>query len=152
MSYRIACHTLFDITKTGVLNRARPADDVTDIDKWVNQRASQCNYDTILQVISLRAQPDNSTSPIETIVDLSKKHMFGNVFTKGKTSMWSFDFEVQNESVFNDGDSPLGALEIDCQGVPMVNTINQLKNLDLMLDVTKEKRNIIFVKYNHEQK
>jgi hypothetical protein len=69
MSHRIACYTLFDITKTGILNRARPADDVTDFNLWSDQRASQCNLDTLLQVISLRSQPDNSTIP-STVFEL----------------------------------------------------------------------------------
>jgi hypothetical protein len=33
----------------------------------------------------------------------------------------------------------------------MVNTKNQLKSLELMLDTTNEKRNIYFVKYSNEQ-
>ncbi len=150
MSNRIACHTLFDITKTGVLNRARPADDVEDIDMWINQRASQCNYDTILQVISLRSQPDNATAPVVVEIDLSKEHEFGTNYNNGYATFWSFDFEVQNGSVFHDGDDSLGSLNTDCQGVPMVLTNNLYKDLDPMLDVTKEKRNIYFVKYNNE--
>lgn len=150
MSHRISCHTLFDITKTGVLNRARPADDIVDINQWANQRASQCNLDTIIQIISLRSQPDNTTVPVKTSLDLSTKHNFGLDYKSGLTSVWSFDFEVQNASVFNEDDDPLGALYNDCQGVPMVITIHQLKNLELMLDTTNEKRNIYFVKYTHE--
>lgn len=150
MSHRISCHTLFDITKTGVLNRARPADDIVDINQWANQRASQCNLDTIIQIISLRSQPDNTTVPVKTSLDLSTKHNFGLDYKSGLTYVWSFDFEVQNASVFNEDDDPLGALYNDCQGVPMVITIHQLKNLELMLDTTNEKRNIYFVKYTHE--
>ena len=151
MSHRIACYTLFDITKTGILNRARPADDVTDFNLWSDQRASQCNLDTLLQVISLRSQPDNSTIPLAQSLNLSDTHNFGTQYNKGLTYVWSFDFEVQNSSVFDDGDNTLGALYNDCQGVPIVNTKNQLKSLELMLDTTNEKRNIYFVKYSNEQ-
>ena len=149
MAHRIACFTLFDITKTGVLNRARPPDDV-DFDLWINQRASQCNFDTILQIVSLRAQPDNMTMPVRTVLDLSQNHSFGLNYNTGSTFTWTFDFEVQNISVFNDGTDILGSLYSDSQGVPMVTTTNQLKNLELILDVTKQKRNIYFVKYNYE--
>jgi hypothetical protein len=82
---------------------------------------------------------------------LSDTHNFGTQYNKGLTYVWSFDFEVQNSSVFDDGDNTLGALYNDCQGVPMVNTKNQLKSLELMLDTTNEKRNIYFVKYSNEQ-
>jgi hypothetical protein len=150
MSCRITCFTLFDITKTGVLNRAKPADDIEDFNLWVSQRASQCNYDTILQVISLRSQPDNPTTPIIHEIDLSTDHKFGTDYNTDYASIWSFDFEVQNGSVFDDGSDSLGSLYSDCQGVPMVMTPNQYRNLDPMLDITKEKRNIYFVKYTNE--
>jgi hypothetical protein len=148
MSCRITCFTLFDITRTGVLNRARPSDDVTDVNLWLSQRASQCNLDTILQVISLRAQPDNPTNPSCENIELSKCD-FGNQY-KGFAKVWRFEFEVQNASVFDDGNDPLGSLYNDCQGVPMVSTANQINKLDLILDTTKEKGNIYFVKYKHE--
>ena len=62
MSFRIECYTLFDITQTGVLNRSRPVDG-QDLDQWVHKRNTQANFDTLLQIISLRSQPEIVSSP-----------------------------------------------------------------------------------------
>ena len=54
MSYRIRCYTLFDITRTGVLNRKSPAMyNPEELKSWEYKRNTQANYDTILQIINL---------------------------------------------------------------------------------------------------
>lgn len=147
MSHRIACYTLFDITKTGVLNRARPGDDVTDIISWYNMRNTQCNFDTILQIVSLRAQPDIASFPKEMHIHLEDTE-FGHAFKdKKKHTVWTFDFDIQYSSVFDDGNSELGFLYSDCQNVPMIVTSKVDVNTPNVLDCEKMHRNIYFVKY-----
>ncbi len=146
MNHRLACFTLFDISQTGVLNRARPGVDVTDVPRWVQQRNTQCNLDTIIQVISLRGQPENFTSP--KIVKIPLDHEFGNTYTNlDNYSCWTFDFEVHHSSVFEDGIESLGALYKDCQGVPMIHVNTQHPELQNSLDITSNAKNIYFVKY-----
>lgn len=147
MSHRITCHTLFDITKTGVLNRARPSGDVTDNNDWYRKRNTQCNFDTILQVISLRAQPDVINDPVMKLTDLNKVDYFGYTLKGKNIPVWTFDFEVQHASVFNDGISDLGALYKDCEDVPMLRCDTQWANAGEKLDATSETRNIYFTKY-----
>ena len=148
--HRICCYTLFDITKTGVLNRARPGDDVKDTNEWYRKRSTQCNFDTIIQVISLRGKPDIMHDPVRIDVDLDKSEYFG-IMLKGETvPVWKFDFEVQHNSVFEDGISDLGALYKDCADVPMINCDSQWYKAGDRLDITLEKRNIYFVKYEYE--
>jgi hypothetical protein len=147
MSHRIACHTLFDITKTGVLNRARPGGEITDNNDWYRKRNTQCNFDTILQVISLRAQPDVINDPVMNFIDLDTVDYFGYTLKEKNVPVWSFDFEVQHSSVFNDGISDLGALYTDCEGVPMIRCDSQWGKSGEMLDITSETRNIYFTKY-----
>jgi hypothetical protein len=148
--HRIACYTLFDITKTGVLNRARPGDDVTDTNDWYRKRSTQCNFDTVLQVISLRAQPDIISDPERLTVDLDDNTYFGNEFKNETVPMWKFVFEVQHQSVFEDGINELGALYKDCSDVPMIQCDSQWHRAGDRLDITMEKRNIYFVKYEYE--
>jgi len=149
--HRISCYTLFDITKTGVLNRARPGDDVKDVNDWYRKRNTQCNFDTILQVISLRAQPDVIDDPVRLEMDLNKESDFGTMLREDiKVPVWKFDFEVQHNSVFEDGISELGSLYKDCDGVPMINCDSQWHKAGDRLDITLEKRNIYFVKYEYE--
>jgi hypothetical protein len=147
MSHRISCHTLFDITKTGVLNRARPSGDVTDNNDWYRKRNTQCNFDTILQVISLRGQPDVINDPVMKLMDISKTDYFGYTLKGKNIPVWTFDFEVQHASVFNDGISDLGALYKDCEDVPMLRCDSQWAGAGEKLDTTSETRNIYFTKY-----
>jgi hypothetical protein len=148
--HRITCYTLFDITKTGVLNRARPSDDIKDSNDWYRKRNTQCNFDTILQVISLRAQPDVISDPARIEIDLDKSDYFGSMLKGGVVPVWKFDFEVQHNSVFEDGITDLGSLYKDCSEVPMIDCDSQWDRAGDRLDITLEKRNIYFVKYEYE--
>jgi len=148
MSHRLACYTLFDITKTGVLNRARPADDIVDVNQWYIDRNTQCNFDTILQIISLRAQPDIETTPKLTYVDFDKNTFFGERFIDNKShKVWVFEFSVHHSGVFEDGIHPLGYLYKDCENVPMIMTNTIDLSLNSYIQIDDYNRNIYFVKY-----
>ena len=148
MSHRIACYTLFDITKTGVLNRSRPPIDEEDEKAWYTKRNTQSNFDTILQVISLRAQPDIATDPQAIQMTFDDKCEFGYTYKdKKKHTVWTFDFEVQADSVFEDGINDMGALYKDCDGVPMIKSGKEVKKLGERLSIDNSNRNIYFVKY-----
>jgi len=149
MSYKIACHTLFDITQTGVLNRARPTD-TSNIQDWTYKRNTQANFDTILQAVSLRAQPDVIEYPIKNVIDDISVDYFGYVYKDSglKTyPYWTFVFEVHYTGVFEDGINELGALYNDCEGVPMIKCGTEWNTVNNKLDITKEYRNIYFIKY-----
>lgn len=148
MNHRLACYTLFDITQTGVLNRAKPGVDVTDVKDWIYKRNTQCNFDTILQVISLRGQPDIVSTPNKLEIKLDKTSKFGYLLHDlGTCDCWTFDFEVQHSSVFEDGLEELGALYRDCQNVPMLKCHTEHPKLSNYLDTEIPTRNIYFVKY-----
>lgn len=145
MSYKLTCYTLFDITPTGVLNRQRPADQTTD--DWMHKRNTQCNFDTVLQAISLRSQPDVSRMPKLLKIKFDEFDNFGFLFEQTadqEYNCWSFDFEVQHPSVFDDGVEELGALYNDCDGIPMIKTETSWEKLPTFLDTSKELRNIYF--------
>lgn len=148
MSHRISCYTLFDITKTGVLNRGRPGVDVEDTQTWITKRNTQCNFDTILQVISLRAQPEVVSEPKKVEVIIDKNSSFGSIYQDNKKhNVWKFDFEIQYASVFEDETSELGALYNDCDGVPMLKSGLEIGNLNDQLCIDNGNRNVYFVKY-----
>lgn len=144
MAHRICCYTLFDVTFTGVLNRNRPS--TSHDNNWVYKRNTQCNYDTILQVISLRSQPEiikNSSRELLTDAILLN---FGTVY-QGKLLeqyYWKFEFEVQHSNVFNNGKTELGSLYNDCVDVPMIVFDHQTKYLMNFLDITDKYKNIHF--------
>lgn len=138
----LTCYTLFDITQTGVLSRQKPIDQ--DI-QWIYKRNSQSNFDTILQAISLRSQPEIIRIPKKIEISFSEFNNFGYLFEdENKVNCWSFDFTVQHNSVFNDGITELGALYNDCQNVPMIKCGTEWDKLNNILDSSEELRNIYF--------
>ncbi len=88
--YRIRCHTLFDITQTGVLNRSKPTED--DVAGWVKRRNTQCNFDTVLQVISLRSQPEVVRLPIGSEITEIDFELFGFLYNHENVKCWKFNF------------------------------------------------------------
>lgn len=146
MSYRITCYTLFDITQTGVLNRAKPGDD-QDYDKWFLNRNTQANFDTILQVINLRSQPEVITNPKKTFIKFNEFEHFGFLFQQIEDETypcWTFTFDIAHHSVFNDGENELGSLYNDCHGVPMILCGTEFSKLPNFLDISPELKNIYF--------
>jgi len=146
MSFTLSCYTLFDITPTGVTQRTKPEPD-EDLNKWMHKRNTQCNFDTIIQAISLRSQPD-LTSAVECIqIRFDEFTDFGFLFEQEDSetySCWKFDFEIQHASVFSDGITELGALYADCDGVPMIKCGTEWSKLPSFLDTSSELRNIYF--------
>lgn len=140
--HRIKCYTLFDITQTGVLNRSKPTGD--DVESWIKRRNTQCNFDTILQVISLRSQPEVIKIPQGIEMTESLYDLFGFLYSKENVNCWIFEFEVQHSSVFENGITSLGALYKDCEGVPMIMCDNQHSLCPKFLDTSPELKNIYF--------
>ena len=140
MSHRIRCYTLFDITQTGVANRSKPQNN--DDGTWLRRRNTQCNFDTILQVISLRSQPE--VVKIPAMVDIDDYSYFGRDLKDSVTKCWRFEFDVQHSSVFQDGKDPLGALYTDCDRVPMILLQEQSQLVTSTLNTTPELKNIHF--------
>jgi hypothetical protein len=144
MSYKISCYTLFDITQTGVINRGKPGID-EDMEAWLFKRNTQCNFDTILQVVSLRSQPEDISKPKVKEINLSEFQNFGFLLENDeKVNSWSFSFTIQHPSVFNDGISDLGSLYNDCDQVPMIKTDTIWNKIPAFLDSSDELRNIYF--------
>lgn len=146
MSFKLSCYTLFDITPTGVMNRHKPNPD-ENLDSWLHKRNTQCNFDTIVQAISLRSQPDIVTSVFKTEIRFDEFSEFGFLFEQQDDETypcWSFEFEIQHASVFSDGITELGALYSDCSGIPMIKCSTEWEKLPAFLDTSSELRNIYF--------
>ena len=77
MRYKLK--TLFDITET---KKHRDADSTLIL--------QQANYDTIQQVISLRA----NHTPLTWYVEDEDANEFGSAY-KGKHKVWTFEFEIE---------------------------------------------------------
>jgi len=150
MSFKVSCYTLFDITQTGIVNRSRPGPE-DDAELWLYKRNTQCNFDTIVQAVSLRSQPENISIPTSTKIKFDEFENFGFLLENDEQVIcWTFDFDIQHPSVFNDGISELGALYSDCDSVPMIKTNTIWNKLPAFLDSSDELRNIYFKVLNNE--
>ena len=151
MSFTITCYTLFDITPTGVMNRNRPVVD-EEIPIWLQKRNTQCNFDTVIQSISLRSQPDVTRNPEKIQIRFDEFNNFGFLYQQLENETydcWSFDFDIQHPSVLNDGINELGSLYSDCDTVPMIKTNTAWNKLPAFLDTSDELRNIYFKVVNY---
>jgi hypothetical protein len=151
MSLKIRCYTLFDITKTGITNRRNTPIPVDEkISLWEKQRNTQCNFDTIIQIISLRGLPEDITIPNKEEIQLTDTERFGFLLTSEEpVTMWTFDFSILSESVFKNDENELGYLFSDCDGVPMIQVGTEFNKLPTFLDISPELRNIYFEVVEH---
>ncbi len=148
----IRCYTLFDITNTGVLNRKIPVNVVPEkILEWEHDRNRQSNFDTIIQVISLRTQPEDISKPKKIQTEFNDDSKFGFLFEQEESQpSWNFDFTIYYAGVYNDGIDELGYLSQDCDGVPMLKVGTEWGKLPDFLDVSPELRNIYFEVISNE--
>lgn len=132
MKYK--CQTLFDITATGVTGHFKLAripftdnsgQQIIDLDSWNRSRNQQRNWETLVQLISLRTQISELTNPMQDV------------------ESWSFEFDTESD-VFHDGTDPVGVLKADSQGVPMLRELNNISNIESTLIVNGPKQNVWF--------
>lgn len=146
MSTIITCYTLFDIIPTKLVNRYRP-EEGQDRKEWLRNRNAQCNFDTILQVISIRSQPEVIEEPTKIKIRFDNSTNFGFLFDREEDMeypCWKFTFSIQHPTVFDDGIDELGYLYNDCDHVPMLLCGTELNKLPTFLDCSPELRNIYF--------
>ena len=104
--YKVA--TTFDITQTGVIGKFRPdtlpftssnGDEITNAMEWTQARNKQRNLEALIQVLCMRAQMDQVSTP--ELVD----------------GRWVFTFISDTENAFGPG---LELFTQDAASVPMI--------------------------------
>lgn len=103
----LICVTLIDITNTGV----------TKGDS--KERNQQRNWETVLQVLSLKTQPIIDIGP-DKIDDIdfgkySKSKSFFGEFYQGSNCCWGFKFHSESEDIYS-----IEQLEHDFEQVPVI--------------------------------
>lgn len=128
LGMRISCRTKFDITVTEVYGnhsrnrlpfRDASGEEVQDITQWNRSRNRQRNWETIQQVLNLRTLLEDCTRP-ERIASPTGPE-------------WQFEFEIERPSSISLGEDALGAIKVDCQGVPMLLGLDERPGLDNFL-------------------
>lgn len=138
---KILCKTLFDCSQTGVTGTFKASQvpfidqtgsEITDLAEWNRARNQQRNFETILQIISLRGQPNNISRP------------------ELNNGIWQFTFEVDTPGVYSTtGDlENLDALKNECIGIPMILQLREHYSLESTLHTQGAQSNIWFETVN----
>ena len=121
-------YTLFDISKTGVLKNyvsyIPPFVDgacqtVRNKEEWSRSRNQQRNFETLVQIISLRSQPIILENPKMLLNQNLINYNFGSKFVE-KATVWLVSFATEHVSVYSKENNPVGALEYDSDNVPII--------------------------------
>ena len=99
---------------------------------WNRARNQHRNWESLIQVISLRTQPMNI------------------VFPNKQKDGWHFEFEVEAEGVLSGGyqTDELSGLIGDCEGVPMVTGLDESVAITSTLHAEGQDQNIWFEAIN----
>lgn len=132
--------TLVDITATGVI-RSGIGQDL--------ERNQQRNFETVLQVLSLRTQPHIINRP--RIVDLNEftvKLCFGEFYTDPQRA-WQCEFTADFVDAYRTEDGPLGGLITDFKEVPVITGLTETAKFMLPIFYTTGAiKNIHFIQFN----
>lgn len=105
------CYTLIDITNTGVIRDSVDA----HLHKLRNQ---QRNWETLLQVLSLRAQPIILDNPVCLESKELQDYSFGKEYLNG--NVWTCKFTCEHVGAYD-----VSLLEKDVNHVPVVSGLNE---------------------------
>ena len=134
--------TLIDISATGIISEYRSdvpmpfVDDlkniINDRETWSISRNEQRNWETLVQCISLRAQPIMlGESAVENISVASLD--FGY---KGKQNVWTFDFGFETADIFTDSGDPVKLLIEQLDVIPILTGLKETAELTTNTIVT----------------
>jgi hypothetical protein len=139
---QITCYTTFDITNTRVVGSSNyvsfPLLDrnntiITSLDEWNKARNQQRNWETLTQVMSLRTQLVDISSPKEVI----SAHFL-------KRKVWVFTFTVDFADVYKKMNNDIGLLLDDISGVPMLIGLTETKEVCPYIITSGDSANVVF--------
>lgn len=108
-------YSLVDITATGVIRSSDP--DAVD-------RNQQRNWETVLQCIGLRTQPQHIQLPTQTTFEDIGIAEFGD-FYRGTQTIWHWSWTVEQDGVYDLPNTPMGGLMQDFEQVPIVTGLTE---------------------------
>ena len=124
MPIRVRCSTQFDITATGTRSHQKSSrmpfqDDsgrmIDNTDAWLHSRNRQRNWETLIQLISLRTFPTDVAVPVKA------------------DDIWVFEFTIEQPSSIDLNGDPVGILITDCRDVPMITGLDEGAGVGNML-------------------
>ena len=145
--YKIS--TLVDVSPSGIISEFREGvqmpfvDDLNQIinnrETWNTSRNEQRNWETIIQCISIRAQPILLTKPLITEVTGIGSKGFGY---SGKHKVWTFEFGFELADIYASAGDDVGLLKEQLDLIPIVSSLKETVNLSVSsLSTTGDKVN-----------
>lgn len=131
-------YSLVDITETKVY-RSAP-------NLLPEARKQQQNFDTVMQILGLRANIYYESSPEKLDdVDLSD-YEFGSALNKENHTVWKFNFSVEYDGAFDVDSNPVGGLLTDFDLIPIITALDETAriNNNVFLTTDKKYKNIYF--------
>ena len=139
----IKIRTLYDCTQTGTVGRPRqesfPLTDragfkINSLEDWSRSRNKQRNFESLIQVVSLRTQPFDITTPTFNI----------------DNNCWEFSFVIEFDNIYSIGDDDLAGLRADFSNVPMITNLEEKLPLSGFIVVDGENQNIWFEYFSNK--
>lgn len=106
--------SLVDITATGVIRSS---------DNNELERNQQRNWETVIQCIGLRTQPQHIEGPVELGVDL-EHYQFGDFYT-GHQKIWTWTWAVEQPGVYDVDGVENAGLAQDFEQVPIITGLTE---------------------------
>jgi hypothetical protein len=101
---------------------------ITNQTEWNRSRNQQRNWETITQILGLRTQLFDITTPV----------------TDQTGTRWMFEFETETSGVYGSELDPVCVLRADADGVPMLLELDNAPELDNVLITAGARQNIWF--------
>jgi len=111
MEYKL--YTLVDITQTGQYRNEHGK----EADRWKEQ-----NFQTVLQILGIRANIGYANSPSVTAV----KGRIVGFDTDEIIKVWRFDFSTERDFLYENNSDPVGFLKEDFHLVPYIAGLDEL--------------------------
>lgn len=132
--YRYAGYTLVDITNTGVIKYSEENNSL---------RNQQCNWESVIQILSLRTQIMSASQSKILSSDVSD-FKFGESYS-GTHNIWYFEFIVEYADVYGSFNDPFKVLINDFSKVPVNIGLNETVSFPIPMFYTKDLyKNIYF--------
>ena len=149
---KYAVQTFFDITATGITGHFKPSripfrdnvgNIITNEASWNRARNQQRNWETVTQVLSLRAQL-LELEYLGVVDEDLELYSFGVDYT-GIHKVWAFEFAVDRDNVYSFDCDRYGTLKDDFKIAPIITGLTETISLTRPLfEVAGPSKNIYF--------
>ena len=114
----IKCATLVDITKTNVTRNAKPQGSSLTQLEWDFFRNQQRNWDVIIQLLGLRFQPEEITTPVKVTYNILNTSFGSDYVIYNAVSVW--EFSVSFHANFD-----ISLLHTDFNNIPIISGLTE---------------------------